>query len=99
MGLGKIQKMMNKEKLMQQAEAQPDFRDYQSVIFTELSKYVHHFVNFHLPFDMAHEIVLTYCQAYEIDKHRTHLVLSELKSNQRNTNSMFTDREYLISSL
>jgi hypothetical protein len=52
----------------------------QNIIFNSLSKFLYHFVNFQLPFEKAKQISLFFCNKYELDQNRTHLLLSELES-------------------
>lgn len=52
----------------------------QNIIFNTLSKFLYHFVNFQLPFETAKEALLQFCNKYELDQSRTHLLLSELES-------------------
>jgi hypothetical protein len=55
----------------------------QNIIFNSLSKFLFHFVNFQLPFESSKEVLLFFCDKYELDQSRTHLLLSELESIQK----------------
>ena len=52
-----------------------------------------------VPFDKAHEILLSTCNLYKLPQAKSHTLLTELKSNQRNTSKMFTEMEMKIWSL
>ena len=72
---------------------------YANMIFNELSRYVAHFINLNLPYEYAHEILLWCCEEFCVDKTQSHILLTELKSNQKNPSKMFTDHEVLVQSL
>ena len=46
-----------------------------------------------LPFDQAHELLVHFCNVYQMEKSKMHILLTELQSNQKNTRSMFSERE------
>ncbi|CDW77618.1 rab-like gtpase activating [Stylonychia lemnae] len=71
----------------------------QNLIFNELSKFVNFFINFGLAYEQANEILINYCENFQLEQSRIHLLLTELQSNQKNTDSMFTEKELLIWSL
>lgn len=52
-----------------------------NMIFNELSHFVQHFVNLHLPFAQANELLLQLCESFNLDKEKSHILLTELKSN------------------
>lgn len=69
------------------------------MIFNELSRFVSFFVVLQVPFEKAHDILLKLCKEHKLPKTKAHLVMTELKSNQRNTAKMFTEMEKKIWSL
>lgn len=69
---------------------------HQNMIFNELSHFVQHFVNLHLPFSQANELLLQLCELFSLDKEKAHILLTELKSNQKNASKMFTEQETRI---
>jgi len=52
-----------------------------NLIFNELSKFVMHFCNMALPFDQAHELLIYFCNVYQVEKSKMHILLTELQSN------------------
>ena len=66
---------------------------HQNLIFNELSRYVLLLCNFNVRFDDANELLIYYCQYYQMDKSKMQILLTELMSNQKNTASMFSDKE------
>jgi hypothetical protein len=65
----------------------------QNIIFNTLSQFVGHFVNLKLPFQQSRELLMHFCKKYELDQSRTHLLLSELESVQKNTRFAITWKE------
>lgn len=63
----------------------------QNLIFNELSRFVNHFINLSLPYELANECLLDCCEQYQLEKNKAHILLTELRSNQKNTSKMFTD--------
>jgi hypothetical protein len=60
---------------------------------------VTHFINFSLPYEQANRLLVDACDAFMIEKTKAHLLCTELRSNQRNTDKMFTEVEQRIWSL
>lgn len=56
----------------------------QNIIFNSLSQFITYFVNLKLPFELSRELLMHFCKKYELDQGRTHLLLSELESVQKN---------------
>ena len=56
----------------------------QNIIFNTTSQFICYFVNLKLPFDSSRELLMHFCKKYELDQGRTHLLLSELESVQKN---------------
>jgi hypothetical protein len=52
-----------------------------------------------LPFDQANEILVYFCNLYQMEKGKMHFLLTELQSNQKNTSKMFSDKEVITNSL
>lgn len=50
-------------------------------------------MNFQLNFDASKEILLYFCNKYELDQNRTHLLLSELESIQKKSRFAITYKE------
>ena len=48
-----------------------------------LAQFIRYFVNYDLSFDQSRDMILQYCAQYEIDKTRTHILLSELETLQK----------------
>ena len=69
------------------------------MIFNELSRFVTYFNSLSLPYETAHGALLWACDLYQVEKSKTHILLTELKSNQKNPSKMFTDHEVLVQSL
>jgi hypothetical protein len=67
-----------------------------NLIFNELSKYVQYLCNFGVKFEQANNLLLYLCNYYQMDKSKMHILLTELLSNQKNTQNMFTDKEMLV---
>lgn len=57
----------------------------QNIIFNTTSQFICYFVNLKLPFDSSRELLMHFCKKYELDQGRTHLLLSELESVQKNS--------------
>ena len=70
-----------------------------NLVFNELSRFVNHFINLTLPYEQAHELLFWSCDCFNVDKSKTHILLTELKSNQKNPSKMFTEHEQLVMSL
>ena len=51
-----------------------------NIIFNVLSSYVHYLSSFGVKLDVSKNILLYFCERYELDKDRTQLLLSELES-------------------
>ena len=56
----------------------------QNIIFNTTSQFICYFVNLKLPFDSSRDLLMHFCKKYELDQGRTHLLLSELESVQKN---------------
>ena len=65
----------------------------QNIVFNILSKFLYYFVNFQLAFDISKDILLLFCQKYELDSNRTHLLLSELESIQKKARFVINDKD------
>jgi len=98
-GIGKLNGKV--KTLMQSKESKfnEEAVRFQSLIFNELSRFVHHFCNMMVPFDEAHELLIYFCNLYQVEKSKMHLLLTELQSNQKNTSRMFSEREMVTCSL
>jgi hypothetical protein len=70
-----------------------------NLIFNELSRSVQLLSNFNVPFEKANNLLLYFCNFYQMDKHKMHILLTELMSSQKNTARMFTEKEMLYWSL
>lgn len=51
---------------------------HSNLIFNELSKFVLHFCNMALPFDQANELLIYFCNVYQMEKSKMHILLTEL---------------------
>jgi hypothetical protein len=58
-----------------------------------------HFCNMSLPFDQANELLIYFCNVYQMEKSKMHILLTELMSNQKNTARMFSEKEMVTWSL
>ena len=76
-----------------------ELKENANLIFNELSRFVNHFINLTLPYEQAHEILIWSCDTFQVDKTKMHILLTELKSNQKNPSKMFTEHEQLVMSL
>ena len=74
-------------------------KTHANLIFNEISRFVQYFINLMLPYEQAHEILVWACETYQIEKSKTHILFTELKSNQKNPSKMFTEHEKLVMSL
>ena len=70
---GLIQTKEEKQQLELKANA--------NLIFNELSRFVAHFINLTLPYEQSHEVLIWTCENFQVDKTKTHILLTELKSN------------------
>ena len=50
-------------------------------------------MNFQLQFEVSKEVLLYFCNKYELDQTRTHLLLSELESIQKKTKLTLSPQE------
>jgi len=82
-----------------QQEKQPDMKSNQNLIFNELSRFVQSSINFGLPYEQAHQLLIRFCDQFQVEQSRIHLLLTELQSNQKKTSNMFSEKEQLIWSL
>lgn len=89
------------KKLIQTSEEKHliELKTNANLIFNELSRFVNHFINLSLPYEQAHEILIWTCSEFMVEKSKTHILLTELKSNQKNPSKMFTEHEQLVMSL
>lgn len=55
-----------------------EMRQNQNLIFNELSKFVQYFINFGLSHKQAHDILIFYCDYFQLEQSRIHLLLTEL---------------------
>ena len=65
----------------------------QNIIFNTTSQFITYFVNLKLPFDSSRELLMFFCKKYELDQGRTHLLLSELESVQKNSRYAVTYKD------
>lgn len=72
---------------------------FETLIFNELSKFVQFFCTFMVPFREANEILVHFCDLFQMEKNKMHILLIELQSNQKNTKSMFSQQEMVTFSL
>ena len=56
------------------------------MIFSTISSFIFHFINFNYSLRKSKEVVLLFCKRYELDQSRTHQLLSELESAQNQIN-------------
>lgn len=85
----------NEQRLEIEAAEQDsnDNRTNLNIIFNVLSSYLHYFSQFGVKLETSKNIMLYFCERYELDKDRTQLLLSELESNY--TKEGFTPEEQL----
>jgi len=65
----------------------------QNIIFNTTSQFINYFVNLKLPFESSRELLMHFCKKYELDQGRTHLLLSELESVQKNARYAVTYKD------
>lgn len=65
----------------------------QNIIFNTTSQFISYFVNLKLPFESSRELLMHFCKKYELDQGRTHLLLSELESVQKNARYAITYKD------
>ena len=65
----------------------------QNIIFNTQSQFISYFVNLKLPFESSRELLMHFCKKYELDQGRTHLLLSELESVQKNARYAITYKD------
>ena len=76
-----------------------DMKEHQNLIFNELSRFVTYFINLSLPYDQANSILQDACEQFMVERSKVHILCTELRQNQRNTQKMFTEVETRICSL
>ena len=69
------------------------------MIFNELSRFVTYFNNLNLPYEQANQLLIESCEQFMLEKSKAQILCTELRSNQRNTDKMFTEIETRIWSL
>ena len=67
-----------------------DAMKHSNIIFNELSRFVHHFCTMAVPFKEAQELLIHFCDKYQVEKTKMHVLLTELQSNQKNASKMFS---------
>lgn len=73
-GFGKIKGLMqSKEQKFNEEVAK-----HSNMIFNELSKFVQHFCNMALPFSQANELLIYFCNMFQMEKSKMHILLTEL---------------------
>ena len=92
---GKIKGLMQTKEQKFNEEA----AKHSNLIFNELSKFVLHFCHMALPFDQATELLIYFCNVYQMEKSKMHILLTELQSNQKITSRMFSEKEMVTCSL
>lgn len=80
-------------------DKQTELKANQNLIFNELSRFVQSSINFSLSYEQANELLISFCEQFQLEQSRIHLLLTELQSNQKKTANMFTEKELLIWSL
>ena len=80
----------------QEEKFKQDIKTNQNLIFNELSRFVTYFTTLSLPYEAASGALLWVCEQYQIEKSKIHILLTELKSNQKNPSQMFTAHEKLV---
>lgn len=80
-GFGKLNGKM--KGLMQSRESKfnEEVVKFETLIFNELSKFVQHFCTLMVPFEEANELLIYFCNMYQMEKNKMHLLLTELQSN------------------
>jgi hypothetical protein len=92
---GKLKGLMQSKEQKFNEEA----AKHSNLIFNELSKFVLHFCHMALPFDQATELLIYFCNVYQMEKSKMHILLTELQSNQKITSRMFSEKEMVTCSL
>ncbi|CAI2372768.1 unnamed protein product [Moneuplotes crassus] len=82
-----------RKEIEQLEETGCDHRTVMNIMFNVLSVYLRHLSQFKVPLDISKQIILHFCEKYELDKDRTQLILSELESTY--STGGFTDQEQM----
>lgn len=76
-GFGKLKNVFQTKEQKSSIEMKTN----QNLIFNELSKFVQHFINFSLPYEEANNLLVYFCEYFQMEQSRMHLLLTELQSN------------------
>ena len=74
-----------------------DYKTHLNIIFNVLSSYLRHLSQYGVSLEVSKNIMLYFCERYELDKDRTQLILSELESTY--VKEGFSDHENMKISL
>ena len=59
-------------------ERTEQIRQNQSLVLTELSRFVQYMVNFGLSHQQSHDLLVSFCDYFQLEPSRSHLLLTEL---------------------
>jgi hypothetical protein len=62
-GFGRLKDMLQTKEQKTQSETKVNC----NLIFNELSRFVQHFVNFSLPYEDANDLLIQFCDEYQIE--------------------------------
>ena len=77
-GFGKLKgnfQYMDKSK---EVKFNEESSKHANLIFNELSRFVMHFCNMSLPYDQANELLVYFCNMYQMENSKMHILLTEL---------------------
>lgn len=78
---------------------QVELKTYANLIYNELTRFQRFFINLQMPYEQAHDLLIWSGEAFQVDRAKVQLLLTELKLNQTNIATMFTKNEILVRSL
>lgn len=56
----------------------------QNIVYTSTSNFINYFAHYNVDFEAAKSIIIKVTKEFDFDRSRTHLLLSDLESAQRN---------------
>lgn len=64
-----------------------------NVIFNVLTQFQYHLTHFSMPLDKSRDLIEYFCERYQMDRERTHLLLSELESSNKIESFSVSEKE------
>ena len=76
-GIGKLKNLVQSKE----SKFNDEIVKHSNLIFSELSRYMTFMCNFYVPYDKANKLLLHFCDYYQMDQSKMHILLTELMSN------------------